>query len=413
MKKFLKIIFVAWILIFSNIVHAANFDEVTEISREIAKDYYDHGLETALKYKELTNYSDHGINHAELVAVKSQAAAEAIDLAIKNNPSTRYYSEINKIELQIAAFMHDTGMDGGKFKEYNNGNALRKDHSLNSAIHVLENRKEIEKLGVNVDAVAVDCMAHSKSCSGVRDLTSAEQWTDCFDRIDAAVKLYNEKFPDQKIYFDKSTWTDGIKIKTSSEKDKMKLVEVYNFNRKFLSQTSSLVAALRLGDANREAAEYPFTQSGAHIEVDFDSYVADAETWKDEIKNADVILIDINGNADDLKNSSNDIEGYARMYSTGEGNLSMNCIYNPKTKAIQEQFKIHHAMSFPLSTQKCIEERLEELDTIKKFPVEAEIVIDIKNLTSNERRKIKKIYRNYCKSAKNNHKYLVKLKIEK
>ena len=95
------------------------------------------------------------------------------------------------------------------------------------------------------------------------------------------------------------------------------------------------------------------------------------------------------------------------MYSTGEGNLSMDCVYNSKTKAIQEQFKILHDKSFPLSTQRCIEERLEELDTIKNFPVEAEIQIVDDSLSKVEKRKIKKIYQNYCKSAKKQHGYKV------
>ena len=32
-------------------------------------------------------------------------------------------------------------------------------------------------------AVAFVCLGHSKSCSGVRDLTSAQQWTDSMNRL--------------------------------------------------------------------------------------------------------------------------------------------------------------------------------------------------------------------------------------
>lgn len=396
LKKLLSFILSAALILFFNVsVEAENLEEISNQTREIAKSYYDAGMQKALEYPELRNYSDHGIHHAETVAIKSQKAADAINQAIANNPKNQYYSSIDKVELQVAAYMHDTGMDGGIFKEYKDGNALRKDHSLNSAIHVLENREKIANLGVDVDSVAVDCMAHSKSCSGVRDLTSIEQWTDCFKRIDEAVAMYNEKYPDKKIYFNKSTW----------------LYYEGAFNREALAKTAALVAALRLGDANREAAQYPFTQSGAHIEVDFDSYIPDAKTWQEEVKNANVTLTDIDGNVINLSDSSVDDKGYDKMYSTGEGNLSMDCVYNPKTGAIQEQFKILHAVSFPLSTQSCIEERLEELDTIKKFPVEAEIQIVDDSLNKSDKRKIQRIYRRYCKAAKKQHGYQIKLTI--
>ena len=383
------------LVLFASSANASNFEQVSKDARIIAESYYKNGRDVALRYPELRNYSDHGINHAELVVLKSQDAAHAINRAIDGNPENHYYSKINEIELLVAAYMHDTGMDGGTFKEYSNGNDLRKDHSLNSAIHVLENRDKIAKLGVDVDFVAVDCMAHSKSCSGVRDLTSIEQWKACFDRIDEAVAMYNAKYPGNKIYFDRSKW-----------------IENNNVNSAAFSHTAALVAALRLGDANREAAEYPFTQSGSYIEVNFDSYVHGADTWQEEVKNADVTLIDVNGKITSLSNSSVDSEGYDKMYSTGEGNLSMNCIYNPKTKAIQEEFIIHNAMSFPLSTQKCIEERLEELDTIKNFPVEAEISIKSNSFTKTEKRKIKQIYNKYCKNATKQHKYSVRLVIK-
>ena len=392
LKRLIKFfVFIFTILYLINPTQAADLENIAKETMKIAEPYYLNGRYVALKYPELHNYSDHGVHHAELVAIKSQSAAKAINKAIKDNPKNKYYAEIDEVELQVAAIMHDTGMDGGSFKNYENGNLVRKDHSLNSAIHVLENREKIAEFGVDVDAVAVDCMAHSKSCSGVRDLTSVEQWLKCFNRIDDAVKMYNEKYPDKKIYFDRRRWIDNGKI-----------------NADYFAKTASIVAALRLGDANREAAEYPFNQSGSYIEVNFDSYVPNAETWQEEVKNADITLIDIYGNVNSIQNISTDSEGYDKMYPTGEGNLSMDCVYNPKTQSIKEQFKIHHAMSFPLATQQCIEERLEELDTIKNFPVEAEIKIDGSSLSSADKRKLMRKYRRYCKTAQKQHGFPVK-----
>ena len=381
-----------------NIASAEDFDEESRRAMEVASKYYERGRERALEFSELRTYSDHGINHAELVAIKSQAAADAIDQAVGKNI---YYSEVDRLELQIAALFHDTGMDGGTFKDYPDGNKLRKDHSLNSAIHVLENRTLMDSLGVDPDCVALDCMLHSKSCSGVRDLTSHADWNECFTRIAAAIDAYNEKYPESVIYFDTSTWTDNADVLDPNM--------LYNFNREAMARTASIAAALRLGDANREAAQYPYTQGGERIEVDFDSYVRDADTWQDEVKNADVRLINERGAVLSLKETPLDSKGYDRLYSAGEGNLSMDCAYNPKSRAVQEQFIIHYPMSFPRSTQECIEERLGELDTIKRLNVEAAIFIDASSLDRSEQKRIKKAYRQYCKSAKKQHGFAVRL----
>ncbi|MBQ9498062.1 MAG: hypothetical protein IJR52_10890, partial [Selenomonadaceae bacterium] len=307
---------------------------------------------------------------------------------------------------------HDTGMDGGNFKTYTDGNALRKDQSLNSAIHVLENREAIAGMGVNVDAVALDCMGHSKSCSGVRDLTSHEQWTDCFNRIDAAVELYNKKFPAAPIYFDKSTWTTGETFQKPSEKNPKQLVDVYKFNRETLARSAAVIAALRIGDANREAAQFPYTQTGEMIKVDFDSYVTPAKDWRAEISKAKIFLVDENGTRTSLLTRGVDTNGFGRMYMAGEGNLSMSCEFNPKTGNIREVFKIFHGKSFPLSTQECIEERLGELDTMKKFPVEAHVKI-LGDYSKVDKKKISRVYERYCRDARRKHQFPVTFEFEK
>lgn len=382
-----------------NVANAEDFAEESRQAMEVASQYYERARERAMDFKELRVYSDHGINHAELVAIKSQAAADAIDQAVAGN---KYYALIDdRLELQIAALFHDTGMDGGTFKDYDDGNKLRKDHSLNSAIHVLENRSLIESLNADADCVALDCMLHSKSCSGVRDLTSLADWNECFKRMEAAVDAYNEKYPDSVIYFDTSIWTENPDVVDPNM--------TYNFNREMMARTASVAAALRLGDANREAAQYPYTQGGERIEVDFNSYVGDAETWQDEVKTAEVLLINDRGVVTSLKGGTFDPNGYDRLYPAGEGNLSMDCVYNPKTRAVQEQFKVHNALHAPRSTLECIEERLGELDTMKHLKVEAAIFVDGSDLERADLKRIKKIYRQYCKSAKKKHGFAVRL----
>lgn len=396
-KKFIGATLFVFLFLLAQVVSAAGMETATETAKNISAKYYANGKARAHQFVELRTYSDHGTHHAALVAVKSQEAADAIERAEFGN---LFYSTIDRVELQVAAFMHDTGMDGGAFKTYTDGNALRKDHSLNSAIHVLENRKALEKLGVNVDAVALDCMGHSKSCSGVRDLTAREQWTDCFNRIDAAVELYNKKFPAAQIYFDKSTWTNGTTYKNKQG------VEVYNFNRETLARSAATIAALRLGDANREAAQFPYTQGGETIEVDFNSYVSPAKTWQDEIQRAKIFIINDDGIRTSLLTQGVDTAGYGRMYMSGEGNLSMSCAYNSNTQAIREVFKVFNGKAFPLSTQNCIEERLGELDTMKNFPVEAHIQI-VGDYSKVDKKKIERAYSRYCRDAQRRHQFSV------
>lgn len=407
MKKFFRSIFnfvvAAFIIAQISYAAAADFETETAVARKIAAPYYDKAKLKARQFTVLRTFGDHGENHALTVAIKSQQAADAISKVDDGNP---YYSTIDKLELQIAAILHDTGMDGGIFKDYSDGNALRKDHSLNSAIHVLENRTEIAALGVNPDKIALDCMGHSKSCSGVRNLTSHEQWTDCFNRIDAAVEMYNAKFPDRKIYFDKSTWTNGETYQKASEKNPKQIVEIYRFNRETLAQSAALIAALRIGDANREESEFPYTQSGELIEVDFDSYVPNAKDWKAEVQKAKIFVIDDDGKRISFLTPGIDNEGYERMYRSGEGNLSMDCAYNPKTQALREILKVHNGKSFPLSTQSCIEDRLEELDSMKHLPVEANIQI-AGNFSAKDKKRIARTYERYCKNAQRQHQFAV------
>lgn len=159
-----------------------------------------------------------------------------------------------------------------------------------------------------------------------------------------------------------------------------------------------------------EAAQFPYTQGGETIEVDFDSYVSNAKNWHDEIAKAKIFIIDDKGTRTSLLTQGVDTAGFGRMYMSGEGNLSMSCEFNPTTKNLREVFEIHHGLSFPLSTQNCIDERLGELDTMKKFPVEAHIKI-IGDYSKLEKKKISRLYSRYCRDAQHKHQFPVTFEI--
>jgi len=339
-----------------------DISEVEKRTLELSKQYYDEAKEVANRYDDLRTYSDHREVHIQMVQEKASEAANVVEQANKDNP---LYGEIDRKELDVSALWHDTGMDGGKFREYEKGNDMRKDHSLNSAIHALENRKEFEDMGVDTDAVALNCMLHSKSCSGVKDLTNPEHMTLCMDRMDNAVKEYNDKHLDNQIEFDKSRWIKG---------DSKNPDGIYDFKEDEMANLRATSAALRLGDANRDAPEFPTTQGGERIHVDLDSYKRNAKTWQEEVETANIYLENDKGEKTYLSEHGVDDKRMGRMFAAGEGNItSMNCVYNSETNSIQEHFLVVDGTSFPKCTQKCIMERFEELDTIKNINREAHI----------------------------------------
>ena len=84
----------------------------------------------------------------------------------------------------------------------------------------------------------------------------------------------------------------------------------------------------------------------------------------------------------------------------------MSCEYNNKSNSVREVLTVFNGKSFPLSTQNCIEERLGELDTMKKFPVEAHIKI-VGEYSNIDKKKISRMYSSYCKEATRKHQFPV------
>ena len=377
-----------------------SLDKVSDKTPKLSKDYYDKAGAIALKYDDLRTYSDHRVQHVKQVAEKSQKAADVIEKVVGKIKG--YSKKIDRKELQVAALWHDTGMDGGSFRIYKTGKELRSDHSLNSAIHALERREELKELGVDADRIAVACMAHSKSCSGVTDLTSHLEWTECFKRIERAVEEYNVKYPDKPICFKKSSWLDETKDNGG----------IYIFKEEELEKTASTTAALRLGDANRDAPEILYTQGGEKIKVDPNSYNRKATDWKSEVETADVTITDANGEVINLRDAGIDDSGISRMFTAGESNLThIDCVYNKATGSLTEEFIVKDGNSFPYSTQKCILERLEELDTIRG--TKREVIIEIDGKYSPEmRKKIEESYGKYCEDQFKNREYLVKCRFK-
>ena len=79
--------------------------------------------------------------------------------------------------------------------ETKGGNITRSNHTLNSALAILENSEYFsDVLGVNPNIIALSVFAHSKSNSGVKNLTLTNNWELAIDVLNESYDLYNETY---------------------------------------------------------------------------------------------------------------------------------------------------------------------------------------------------------------------------
>ena len=332
--------------------------------KDLAEPHYENGKKIAGHIESLNSYKEHHLlegGHIEKVHDRSLEAADVItEYLEKNTDQSLYSANIDYKTLEVMALYHDTGMDGnipeseydiqkekynktGKAKEKAFEDTFRDYHSLESAIHVLRDREQIESKGVNADEVAVGCLLHSKSCSGVHDLEDLSQWGDAIKRLQVRVSEYNEQHPEEQISFDSSFLLD----------------EKGDFNQEKLSEMRTECLCLRVGDGNGHDELSRISQNGKVISFDLENYeFAESDTgWRDEITRADVR---IDGQ---MLDNANDPSGFGRMYNLGEGNLKKMSMESGPDGQIVQVFEISHINSYPYCTQECIEERLKEFIT--------------------------------------------------
>ena len=169
-----------------------------DIIWEVNKRFYQEAELLAKKSEDGRAYTDHNRDHVFMVAEKTNEASDALkkDTTIKLvNPigHIAIRANVEKTTLLGASLSHDTGMAGngyallykiiGGHKEYSKGRdgkyiirvedntnfgEVRANHTLNSALNILQNRIVFNAAGYTdqqIDKMAVECMAHSKSNS--------------------------------------------------------------------------------------------------------------------------------------------------------------------------------------------------------------------------------------------------------
>lgn len=358
---------------YKEVLETKELDEL----RSVASVHYENGKRIGDKIPEFNTYKEHydiEKGHIEKVRVKSLEAADSLESHFRQNDYDGLYSpDIDRKTIEVMAIYHDTGMDGNikaedyeteriaflsneEFKGEEFEKQFRTNHSLESAIHALRDRDSISKLNVNVDEVALGCLVHSKSNSGLRSIASEADWKTAVERLQGRVTEFNQVHPNEQIYFDNA----------------FLLNDDGSFRQEKLAEMRSEAIVLRIGDANGHDANSHTSQNGKVITFslekkavmdelpsDYESKVesGDYKEFFLEIQSADVTIDGV-----ELDNT-NDPKGYSRMFAVGEGNLqSLSCEVD-ENGIIKQNFELCNGNAFPLSTQYCIEERLGEYKT--------------------------------------------------
>lgn len=326
-----------------------DIDDAIKGIRNLTKENIKEATNIALNNKHGEYYTDHNEGHIEQVTYKSIEAGKAFaDMAAdggfdygdvaNNDKLVKFGSDIDYKVLAGAAMSHDTGMSDHGYNVYmekgipkrNEDGSIsieeqteidreskfvnvRSSHTLNSAINILKRRDEYMKLGYNdeqIDNMAVLAFAHSKSNSGVRDLTSKENWNTCFDVLDAAIGQYNADNKDNVIKFDR--------LKTSSDDN--------------LSRLALSTLALRVGDVSRDSGDDAVAQSGEQVHVNKSLIDNTADTWENEVKNDKCVTA--NGKDMTIGDSKEEKEEaeISRKCHVGEQNIIHNKTYYNKEK---------------------------------------------------------------------------------
>lgn len=374
--------------------------ELQEIKERVSS-VYENGERIAERIEEFNTYKEHHEidgGHIGKVHDKSLQAADVMERVFESNSYQNLYSnKIDRKSLEMMALYHDTGMDGNvdaddfeeakqlylsdlhkrqayvseqllkgktveeaseKFDKEGFESYFRKEHSVQSAIHALRDRDFIKNKGADADRVALGCLVHSKSNSGVTNLADEVQWQGALDRLKSAMDEFNESHPDEQIRFE----------------DSFLKREDGTFDKESLAEMRSESLCLRIGDANGHDSKSCISQNGKKIRFSLDDWKhaqgnlpedlkskiesADCNNFIFEVQNANVEI-------DGIKlDDSNDTIGFSRMFAVGEGNfknVNLEMIDGIPT----QKFELENGDAYPMSTQFCILERLKEYNTAK------------------------------------------------
>lgn len=267
---------------------------------------YVQGKATGINVRNFIGYEEHNFVHVTRVAEES---AKIVSLINANVANLDGYGRIDADVVYKAGLAHDLGMKSGGYvlfddgtfvkiddvvsnfeqfssKTYNKGKILskstlenvegdliRSQHPLNSAISVLQNR---EVFGENVDLIAILALSHSKSTSGVKNIMNVEQLSSMVRKLYENQENGNYRFDISKI------------LKCDANGNPLEIDNSYVFASDVVEQIRSGSIALRAGDAH--ALKTGFNHGGEAILIES---LEDLECVLYSLDNNDYTLSDL------------------------------------------------------------------------------------------------------------------------
>ena len=306
----------------------------------------------------LWTFTTHGRDHVQQVIDKTNQAADAIDKMPED--SVFRGAKVDRKTMLVSAWFHYTGLDGdSRDWSGDNGIGVRDAHGTESALHILEHANEIKKLGVDPNKAAMIAFSHTKSKSGVLDLSKPEDWNTGLTKLKAAAEMRGIEFDADSVFGGKP-------------------------NEDNIHEMAAQVAALRLGDANREAKGNDLlSQSGGKYEIDrhpdmeaVQKMIDKGEVknpWEAEVANSQISITDKEGqhilSDDDPKMSQ--VSGWRISARVVLGERNMDVVdtrYNPKHEDLQVDVSLKNGNDVPWCTTEALLERCGELNTINGVP---------------------------------------------
>lgn len=341
--------------------------EISKCILEIFKKYYEHSKKIACSIEEGRVFTDHNEAHIKMVLDKSNTVLNCIQkymllksTFINDSDYIPFSANINTNIITAIALAHDSGMCGfgytfcknsnGIYTKLENGyyqmdnidytdySQVRINHGLNSAIIVLQNRKELKELGysdIEVDEIATICMAHFISTSEVIDLNSKHNWSECFFRINSAIYAYNNDNKNCPISFNKEP------LETDE----------------YLSILATETLAIRLGDVSRDSGPNAKSQSGKIVYVNRDSFNNNGDSIEVELKNAQITIGSTNTAITSLK---------SKQVHAGEQNIIFNNTYVGMKNNLVHSITVKDGNSVPKCTQAAIHDHARVLASAPK-----------------------------------------------
>ena len=387
----IKYLFLFYVLLASSAFSAELPNELKKVQSkaiEITSDDYSDGEKTAIKDVDyLSDFTNHTKEHFVMVADKSAEIMDTFGKAIKNGTfqKTNTFEKnaqdsdrinfglgtIDDADLLLASIYHDCGMKAGGYvldkegnvvldefgnpKKASDGNDIRKNHALNSAIILLADRDFWKDIDVDIDAACLLCFAHSKSTSGVKDLSRKSDWVIGFNKLDRTIKAYNSEH-EKKIYFNRERF----------EKDD-----------NLLSNLTTAALSLRLGDVSRDSGKHAKSQSGAEIVVYKSTVNSSANDAPGEAQNARVY----NYRTGYVKSL------FSRQIHVGEQNNVLNHTLLDENNKVYHEMTINDGNYAPYCTFQNVIEHCGEIESAPDADIYIRIVFN-----NDVTEKYKKVY---------------------